>query len=256
MVEETPQKVKRVYVRRNGRPMHQGRMDALETVFPKVEVPRSLLTEKASLTPDDIFGVPVDAFHFEIGFGNGEHLHYIMRENPSHHFIGAEPYMNGMSAFIKELPTPTPENIRVHADDALMVLNSLKDATVDFLYILNPDPWPKSRHHKRRIVSEQNLEVYARVLKAGGMMIQTTDVDELAEWMLTKTINCPYFDWTAERPEDWRTAPNGWMSTRYENKGKEAGRKQTYLIYRRNEIAMPKGHGMPVPPPQGKSKIY
>lgn len=236
--------------------MHQGRLDALETVFPKVEVPRSQLTEKADLTPSDIFGVPVDKFHFEIGFGAGEHLHYIMREFPDHHFIGAEPYMNGMSAFIKALPTPTPENIRVHADDALMVLNSLKDASVDFLYILNPDPWPKSRHHKRRIVSEQNLEVYARVMKEGGMMIQTTDVDDLAEWMLTKTINCPYFDWTAEKPEDWKTAPNGWMSTRYENKGKEAGRSQTYLIYKRNEKPLEAGQGKAKPVTVQKAKLY
>lgn len=236
--------------------MHQGRLDALETVFPKVEVPRSLLTEKADLTPSDIFGVPVQKFHFEIGFGAGEHLHYIMGENPDDHFIGAEPYMNGMSAFIKELPTPTPENIRVHADDALMVLNSLKDGSVDFLYILNPDPWPKSRHHKRRIVSEQNLEVYARVMKQGGMMIQTTDVDDLAEWMLTKTINCPYFDWTAEGPDDWKTAPNGWMSTRYENKGKEAGRSQTYLIYQRNDKPMDSGVGLKAAQKVYKASIY
>jgi tRNA (guanine-N7-)-methyltransferase len=256
LAEEAIQKVKRVYVRRNGRPMHQGRLDALETVFPKVEVPRSLLTEKASLSPSDIFGAPVQKFHFEIGFGAGEHLHYIMRENPTHHFIGAEPYMNGMSAFIKELPTPTPDNIRVHADDALMVLNSLKDASVDFIYILNPDPWPKARHHKRRIVSEANLAVYARVLKTGGMMIQTTDVDELAEWMLTKTINSPHFEWTAEKPEDWKTAPNGWMSTRYENKGKEAGRSQTYLIYQRNDKLMEAGVGLKAPTKAQKSKLY
>lgn len=236
--------------------MHQGRLDVLDTIFPKIEVKRDMLTEKADLTPSVIFGVPVNSFHFEIGFGNGEHLLYIMNEFPNDHFIGAEPYMNGMSAFVKSLPTPTPENIRVHADDALMVLNSLKDGSVDFLYILNPDPWPKSRHHKRRIVSEQNLEVYARVLKAGGTMIQTTDVDELAEWMLTKTINSPYFDWTAEKPEDWKTAPNGWMSTRYENKGKEAGRSQTYLIYKRNEKPMLSGQGLKAPLPIRKAKLY
>ncbi|HAJ89479.1 MAG TPA: tRNA (guanosine(46)-N7)-methyltransferase TrmB [Rhodospirillaceae bacterium] len=239
MVEESIQKVKRVYVRRHGRPMHQGRMDALETVFPTVQIPKDILQEDGQLAASEFFdGAAVQKLHFEIGFGNGEHLLYVMRENPHDHFIGAEPYMNGMSAFIKSLPVPTPDNIRVHADDALMVLNSLQDASVDVIYILNPDPWPKSRHHKRRIVSEANLDVYARVLKEGGLMVQTTDVDDLAEWMLTKTINSPYFDWTAEHPADWKTAPNGWMSTRYENKGKEAGRSQTYLLYRRNATAV------------------
>lgn len=215
--------------------MHKSRLDVLETVFPICRIPQEILKEDGQLSPRDIFGTEVQTLHFEIGFGNGEHLLYIMTENPTHHFIGAEPYMNGMSAFIKSLPNPTPDHVKVHADDALMVLNSLPDESVDFLYILNPDPWPKSRHHKRRIVSEKNLDIYARVLKNGAIMIQTTDVDELAEWMLTKTINCPHFDWLAESPADIKTPPNGWMATRYENKGKEAGRSQTYLIYKRKE---------------------
>lgn len=217
--------------------MHKGRVDVIETILPVRQIPKDILKEDKSLPPKDIFGSVVEKIHFEIGFGSGEHLLYIMNEYPTHHFIGAEPYLNGMSAFLKSLPTPTPENIRVHMDDALMVLNSLPDASVDFLYILNPDPWPKARHHKRRIVCEKNLEVYARVLKDGGVMMQTTDVDELAEWMLTKTINCPHFDWLAESPKDWKTAPNGWMATRYENKGRDAGRSQTYLVYKRKNRA-------------------
>ncbi len=232
---DTIQKVKRVYGRRQGRPMHKGRVDVIDTILPIRQIPKDILKEDGALSAADIFGAPVQKLHFEIGFGNGEHLLYIMNEEPSDFFIGAEPYLNGMSAFLKSLPSPTPNNVRVHMDDALMVLNSLPDASVDFLYVLNPDPWPKSRHHKRRIISEKNLEVYARVLKDAGIMMQTTDVDELAEWMLTKTINCPHFDWLAEKPEDWKTAPNGWMATRYENKGRDAGRTQTYLIYRRKK---------------------
>jgi tRNA (guanine-N7-)-methyltransferase len=232
LAEECIQK-KRVYGRKHGRPMHKGRTGVIETILPVLQIPKEKLTEDKGLNPSDMFSEPVEKLHFEIGFGNGEHLLYLMTEYPTHHFIGAEPYMNGMSAFLKSLPVPTPKSIRVHMDDALMVLNSLPDESVDFLYILNPDPWPKTRHHKRRIVSEENLTVYARVLKNGGLMIQTTDVDELAEWMLTKTINCPDFEWVAERPEDWKTAPNGWMSTRYEEKGRLAGRSQTYLLYHR-----------------------
>lgn len=233
MNETQNKQIKRVYGRRMGRPMHQARLDLLDTVLPKCKVDQALLTERAGLSADDIFGETVETLHFEIGFGSGEHLHYIMSEFPDDHFIGAEPYMNGMTAFLKGFDGEAPASVRVHMDDALMVLNSLRDASVDFLYILNPDPWPKSRHHKRRIVSPQNLEVFARVLKDGGVMLQTTDVDELAEWMVTQTVNCPHFEWQAETPEDWRTAPNGWMATRYETKGKEAGRQQTYLLYKR-----------------------
>lgn len=213
--------------------MHKGRLDALDDLLPRLAVPAECLGERADLSRDDLFARPVERLHFEIGFGNGEHLHYIMEQHPDDHFIGAEPYINGMSAFLKELPSPEPDNVRVHMDDALMVLNSLKDQSVDFLYILNPDPWPKSRHHKRRIVSPANLDVFARVLKDGGVMLQTTDVDELAEWMLIQTVSCPHFEWTAKSFDDCKTAPNGWMATRYENKGKDAGRSQTYLKYTR-----------------------
>lgn len=229
-----PRHFRRVFGRRQGRPMHAGRVNTLDTVLPVLQIPGTLLTEKRDLSPATLFSRPMTKLHFEIGFGNGEHMNYLRESYPDHFFIGAEPYVNGMTAFLKSLPQdPLPDNVRVHMDDALMLLNSMADQSVDFLYILNPDPWPKSRHHKRRIVSPENLEVFARVLKDGGQMIQTTDVDDLAEWMLTKTMNCPHFEWLAERPEDWKTAPNGWMSTRYEAKGKEAGRQQTYLIYRR-----------------------
>ncbi|MDD3020091.1 MAG: tRNA (guanine(46)-N(7))-methyltransferase TrmB [Alphaproteobacteria bacterium] len=239
MTESKDKKVRRVFGRRMGRPMHKARLDVLDTILPQKKIAEELLTENRDKSPADLFGHPVDKLHFEIGFGSGEHLHYIMGQFPDDHFIGAEPYINGMTSFLKEFKEPVPENFRVHMDDALMVLNSLEDASVDFLYILNPDPWPKSRHHKRRIVSADNLEVFARVMKDGGVMLQTTDVDELAEWMVTQTVHCPHFEWTAERSEDWKTAPNGWMSTRYESKGKDAGRCQTYLIYKRKPRKAP-----------------
>lgn len=234
MQDEHPERTRRVYGRRFGRALHKSRLSVLETILPLLHVKQEFLPEKANIAPSQIFGQPVTEFHFEIGFGNGEHLLYIMGKHPNAYFIGAEPYVNGMSAFLKSLPAEQiPTNLRVHMDDALMVINSLEDQSVDVLYILNPDPWPKSRHHKRRIVSDENLKKYARVIKDNGMLVQTTDVDDLAEWMLTKTMNCPDFEWQAEGPADWKTAPNGWMATRYENKGRDAGRQQTYLIYKR-----------------------
>ena len=230
---DTDKKVKRVYGRRMGRPMHRARLDVLNDILPQRKVDEALLSEQKNLSVSKIFGWDVSRVHFEIGFGSGEHLHYIMKQFPDDVFIGAEPYINGMTSFLKECSAPPEENFRVHMDDALMVLNSLEDASVDFLYILNPDPWPKSRHRKRRIVNEANLSVYARVLKDNGIMLQTTDVDELADWMLMQSMQCKDFEWLAESFEDCKSAPNGWMATRYENKGKDAGRTQTYLSYRR-----------------------
>ena len=227
---------RKVHGRKMGRPMHKTRLDVLDHLLPKLQIPKSLLTEDGALHPKDLFGTVPEKLHLEIGFGNGEHITALLNANPTHHVIGAEPFINGMGAFLKDIKDDPPlERCRVLMDDAMMILNSLADQTVDFLYILNPDPWPKTRHHKRRMVIGANLKIFARVLKDGATMIQTTDVDDLAGWMVTESVNCPDFEWQAESAADWKTPPPGWLPTRYEQKGQEAGRKQTYLVYKRRQ---------------------
>lgn len=225
---------RRVYGRRQGRALHGGRQKALDDMLPRVGIPSNLLPEDQTISVDDLFARPITTkVHFEIGFGNGEHLLTLLNNHPDDVCIAAEPFINGMSAFLKAFEPRTQDHnrVRVLMDDALKILNSLKENSVDVLYILNPDPWPKARHHKRRIVSQANLDVFARVLKQGGTMIQTTDVDELAEWMVRETCNHGAFEWTAESKKDWTTPPAGWDATRYETKGKLAGRTQVYFHY-------------------------
>ena len=129
-------------------------------------------------------------------------------------------------------------------EDAIKLVDSIASDSLDGIYVLNPDPWHKTRHHKRRITSTsvaiqtrifstENLDRFARILKSGATLIMTTDVDELAEWMLTHAVNHSEFEWTACSREDWAVAPQGWIKTRYEEKGAQAGRKQSYLIFKR-----------------------
>jgi tRNA (guanine-N7-)-methyltransferase len=225
---------RRVYGRRLGRPLHGTRKRALDVMLPIVGI--TALPEDASLSLQDLFGREITGnVHFEIGFGNGEHLIHLLDNYPNDVIIAAEPFINGMSAFLKELEPRIQDHkrVRVLMDDALKILKSLQNNSIDYLYILNPDPWPKSRHHKRRIVCQDNLTEFARVLKSGGEMLQTTDVDELGEWMVRETCEHPQFHWTAESKADWTTPPNGWDATRYETKGKLAGRTQVYFQYNR-----------------------
>lgn len=228
------QKKRRVYGRRQGRPLHATRQEALEKLLPTLEIPRDLLREDASLNLKSLFGTQPTKIHVEIGFGSGEHLDLLMERHPQDFFIGAEPYINGMSAFLKTIETKPHDHVRVLMDDALLILNSLPDACVDFIYVLNPDPWPKSRHHKRRIISQDNLTVFARVMKDHAQLLETTDVDDLAEWMVTETMNHGAFSWHANSANDWKTPPADWSATRYETKGQQAGRTQTYLLFTRN----------------------
>ena len=218
-----------------GRPLNPARQEALDKLLPKLSLPESIIENATEIHPADYFDQKPNKLILEIGFGDGDHLANMMKQQPDCHFIGAEPYINGMSAFLKQLEDEKidPSKVRVWMDDAIRVITHFCDNCLDKIYVLNPDPWPKVRHHKRRIISQDNLDVFARLLKPGSHLIMTTDVDDLAEWMVTEASNHADFEWTANSKSDWETRPENWIETKYETKGKQAGRKQTYLIFKR-----------------------
>ncbi|MCB9991776.1 MAG: tRNA (guanosine(46)-N7)-methyltransferase TrmB [Rhodospirillales bacterium] len=222
---------KRVYGRRAGRPLNTSRVSALDTLLPQLAIPAELLNEKAETRIESLFNTPAASYWFEIGFGNGEHLAALMARNPDTGYLGAEPFINGMSAFLKSIHDVPHDHVRILMDDAMMIANSLEDRCLDGIYVLNPDPWHKKRHHKRRIINQKNLDQFARILKPGGQLIMSTDVPDLAEWMVTEAVQHPAFDWTAQKADDWRTPPPGWIKTRYEEKGARGADKMVYLIF-------------------------
>lgn len=226
-------KNKRVHGRRTGRPLNQGRIDALETLMPKLGLTEDQLNETANLSIEEIFDKSYNQCWLEIGFGNGEHLAGLMERHPNTAFLGAEPFINGMSAFLKSIQDAPHDHVRVLMDDAMMIVNSLADKTLDGMYILNPDPWHKKKHYKRRIVRPDTLNQFARVLKSGGQLIMSTDVPGLADWMVTHAVRHPDFNWTAQNASDWRDAPADWITTRYEEKGAKGASLMTYLIFER-----------------------
>lgn len=223
---------RRLYGRRLGRPLKAARADVLETILPRLALPDGLLD------PAALFGRTPAKLWLEIGFGNGEHVAGLLRRDPDLYMLAAEPFINGMAAFLKDIKDePDIQNrVRVRMDDARPVVEALPESCLDGIYVLNPDPWPKSRHHKRRIISQDNLTSFARAMKPGARLVMATDVDDLAEWMVTEASNHPAFAWTAESKADWQTAPADWLPTRYEQKGIAAGRKQTYLIFEHRNV--------------------
>lgn len=204
-------------------------MAALETLLPSLSVSPETLKGKIDLPT--LFGRPYEDYRLEIGFGDGEHLAALMERFPGTGFLGAEPYINGMSSLLKIVAERGHENIRVLMDDALFLVQALPDECLSTIYILNPDPWPKTRHHKRRIVNAENLDEFARVLNPGGRLVLATDVDELAGWMVAQTSVHPAFHWTARSKKDWETPPAEWIETRFARKGQAAGRRQTFLVF-------------------------
>lgn len=220
------------YGRRLGRPLNQSRKDALNDLLPKLSIPVEDLTCDGKLDPAKLFPQTYPQHWLEIGFGSGEHLLPLLDRHPDTGWIGVEPFINGMAAFCKGLPDGA-KNIRLWMDDAVVLCQSLADQSLDGIYILNPDPWHKLRHHKRRIVRPETLDIYARILKPGGKLIMSTDVPYLADWMVTHSFTHPAFKWTAKSVADWRIPPEDWVHTAYETKRAKGADKMVYLFFKR-----------------------
>ena len=154
----------------------------------------------------------------EIGFGGGEHLAEQARRRPSALMIGCEPFLNGVGSALRHIEEFELKNVRVHAGDARDVLNALPDGSLDRVMVLFPDPWPKARHNKRRLVQEDSAAAMARALKPGGRLRFVTDWKDYADWALERFLKTPGLEWQAESQADWTVAPADHVTTRYEEK--------------------------------------
>lgn len=185
------------------------------------------------LDPRTFFAFPAEEIWFEVGFGNGEHLLYQALRHPDIGFIGCEPFMNGVSALCVGIKENNLKNIRIWPEDARLLMEALNPASLDRLFLLHPDPWPKMRHHKRRFIQTETLDEIARLLKPGAEFRMATDHTDLAAWLLEKTYGHPGFAWLATCAEDWRKPPDDWPETRYGQKGLGQGRPPVYFRFRR-----------------------
>ena len=173
--------------------------------------------------------------HLEIGFGGGEHLAAQARARPETGFIGCEAYRNGLAKLIAVIEAEGLPNIRLWDGDAADLLPRLAEGSIDGVDLLYPDPWPKRRQRKRRIVSDQFLAALSRVMRPGGEFRFATDIDDYAGWVLARVLRSQNFVWEAVRPDDWREPWAGWPGTRYEAKALREGRRPSYLTFRRTE---------------------
>ena len=173
----------------------------------------------------------------EIGFGAGEHLLALAQANPNVGLIGAEPYEAGVAKLLTRIAEHTPPNIRLYEGDARDILAALPDASLGRIFLLFPDPWPKTRHHKRRFIQMEMLDIFARVLRPGGELRVASDDAGYVDWTLERGLAHPAFDWTATGPSDWKNRPSDAPPTRYEAKALHG--PPAYLSFRRRTILSP-----------------
>ena len=215
--------------RRHGKKLRKEQAQNLAGLFPQLA-----LDCRTSLQPEQIFPVVKKGYWLEIGFGGGEHLLHNAQTYPEIGHLGCEPFINGLAKLVAAIGRTGLDNIRLHDDDALQVLARLPDAALDRIYLLYPDPWPKRRHHKRRLVSEANL---ARVLKPGGLFCFASDIDHYVGWTLARLLNSPDFEWLAANARDWQQPWADWPGTRYEAKALREGRAPSYITARRRDVS-------------------
>ncbi|OJX10919.1 MAG: tRNA (guanosine(46)-N7)-methyltransferase TrmB [Caedibacter sp. 37-49] len=215
------QEVDKFYGRRKGRPLRKHKTECLKDL--------DLYSIHLPLNLQMVFP-GIQEVWLEIGFGGGEHLAALAEKNPEVGFIGAEAFINGVASFLQYRSEMNLTNVRLFANDVRLLLQQLPENSITKIFILFPDPWPKKKHHKRRIVNPKVAQELCRVLKKGGEIRLASDVPEYIEHMKHIFQLVPEFKLCFSSHEK----PNDWPSTRYEMKAIEAQHYPHYLIYLKN----------------------
>ncbi len=160
----------------------------------------------------------------EIGFGGSEHLIWQAKQHPTVGLIGCEPFEDGLVKALTAIDEDGLGNVRLWGDDVRPLLRWLPEASLTRVFMLFPDPWPKKRHHKRRLFSPELLRLLARVMAPGSELRLATDIGDYARTSLQAVAQVPEFRWTAECAQDWRIRSPDWPATRYEAKAGREGR--------------------------------
>ena len=222
-----PTTLNRLYGRSSGHTLRKGQQALVDTLLPQIEVPA-----EGEITSRRLFGEE-RPLHFEIGFGSGEHLAFRADLLPDHAFIGCEPFLNGVAQALAHIREQHLPNVRLWKSDALDVLRRIPDGALTMVYLLHPDPWPKARHAKRRMVNDGPLDLIAAKMKVGGEFRVATDDPTYLNWLLMVMQRHRHqFDWLAESARDFERC-GGWPATRYEQKAERQGRRAYAFRYRR-----------------------
>lgn len=222
---ETDTRFLRSFGRRRGKKLRPGRERLMAELLPHLAIDEHRPVRE-HFAPD------ICELWMEIGFGGGEHLAAQAAANPGVGIIGCEPFIDGVAKLLAQVDEAGLKNVRIYADDARKIFPNIGDGELDRAFVLFPDPWPKIKHNKRRLIQTPLFDDMARMLKDGGEFHFASDHMGYVRWVLGFAMKHPDFEWLAEGPKDWREPPKDWTKTRYEKKGL-AGHTIVHLHFRR-----------------------
>jgi tRNA (guanine-N7-)-methyltransferase len=217
----------RSFVRREGR-FTDAQRRAFEALLPTYGVPDGT----TEIDFDRLFGraAPV---HLEIGFGNGDALVAMAAAHPENNYLGIEVHRPGVGALLRRVAAAELTNVRVASVDAAEFLaRRVPDGSLSAVYLFFPDPWPKQRHHKRRLVQPGLAALMGRKLRAGGLWHLATDWEDYAHHMLAVLAALPGFE-NAAAPGPFAARPAFRPETRFERRGQRLGHAVWDLVFRR-----------------------
>jgi tRNA (guanine-N7-)-methyltransferase len=201
----------RSYGRLKSRPIKPRQAALVETRLPGLRIP------PGPVDPTALMPAARETW-LEIGFGGGEHMAAQAARAPDVLILGAEPFQNGVASAVRHIDEQDLANVRLHDGDVRDLIARLPDASLARVFILFPDPWPKTRQQKRRLVQPELVAELARTLEPGGRLRFASDVASYVDQALERFIANPAFAWPAARADDWRVPPADHITTRYEEK--------------------------------------
>lgn len=223
------------YGRRRGKTLRRGQAALLDQRLSELAPPGVSWEENPERDPIDLASLfpSKREVWLEIGFGSGEHAIAQAGRYPDIGLIACEPFINGVAALLSKIEASGVSNLSVTNADARDVMDVLPDASINRVFLLYPDPWPKTRHHKRRFVNPDQIEMLSRVMAPGAQLRVATDIEDYVRHTLEAFDRTDAFEWTAEGPADWWMPWSDWPGTRYEAKALREGRRPHYLTFER-----------------------
>ncbi len=205
----------RTFGRRDARKLSPRKSGLMKSLLPKL---RPDLTDQGRVDPKAFFTDTLDEVWLEIGFGGGEHLIEQARRNARTGLVGVEPFIDGVAKALTGVEDHELRNVAIYDDDVRLLLPKLTAQSLDRVFILFPDPWPKRRQQKRRLIQTDFVDVLVQAMRPGARLRFATDVASYADEALWRLTAHPSLEWTAEASADWTAAPADHVATRYQEK--------------------------------------
>jgi tRNA (guanine-N(7)-)-methyltransferase len=221
-------KLIRSFGRIKSRKLSSNKQNLLKDFLPKI-----ILSEEIYSNVNNNFETQNNVL--EIGFGFGDFIFHLAKNNPQKKIYGFEPHQNGVVNLLAMLANEDLKNIKISCSDIRYEINNFADKFFDEIYILFPDPWPKNKHYKRRLITKDFLDnIIAKKLKSHGKLTIATDHDDYKTWILASALSSKKITWNARNKKDWQIFPQNWTETKYQKKAILEGRIPVIFEFTKN----------------------